>query len=66
MAQTKNPYYCEECGEFINREDFMSCEKCGVPLHIWCTKRRWCENYPGEYFCDNCTEELDKEDNCIK
>ena len=43
----------------------MSCEICDAPLHVWCAKRRWCKNHSGEYFCSDCAEELEKEDDCI-
>ena len=66
MAKKRNTLYCEECGEFINGEDFMSCDICDAPIHIWCAVRMWCENQSGEYFCKDCAEELEKKDDCLK
>jgi len=62
MAKRRNILYCEECGEFINSENFVSCEICKAPLHEWCAVKKLCESYSDIYFCKNCAEELDDED----
>jgi len=59
MAKRKRRLRCNECGELIDFEDLVYCERCDAPLHEWCTT-------PSRYFedgiyCSNCAEELDEE-----
>jgi DNA-directed RNA polymerase subunit RPC12/RpoP len=61
MAKRYRRLRCKDCGELIDREDLVFCERCGEPLHEWCTMGIDVYGYEDARLCEECAEELEDE-----